>query len=531
MSPAQIPQVYLATPTDQPANPNDNPRRYSRFWFRFLEILPGAVVWAALIAPFILAPFFPLQVTIFVILYDVYWLLRALGYGQILLKGYFRFKKTLATNWLERLEELDQLPEEDQKRFNLFPWRNLYHAVIITTYKEDASILKASIRSIIEANYPLDRIMLVLAIEERAGESARVTANTLKKEFGKHFSRFLISEHPENIIGEVKAKGANASWAARQLTKLVEREKIPLDHILISTADADSRFHKQYFSVLSYKYLTTENRVRACYQPVAMYFNNIWESPMISRVLAFGTTFWQLMESVRDYRLITFATHSTSLQTLRETGYWCTSIVNEDSRQFFRAYFHYNGKFRVIPLFVPIYMDAVFVGARWSTLRSLYLQQQRWAYGVEHFPYIVLESLRRKNIPLGSRVLQVFRAFSGSFSWATSAFFLTVVGWLPLLLSSSFQDHIAASKFPLVTQYLLSLTWVGLLISSIITLQLLNTVFAGQKSRADFLTMILQWLLVPIATLFFGALPGIDSQTRLMLGKYLGFRVTEKTRV
>jgi hypothetical protein len=43
--------------------------------------------------------------------------------------------------------------------------------------------------------------------------------------------------------------------------------------------------------------------------------------------------------------------------------------------------------------------------------------------------------------------------------------------------------------------------------------------------------MVLQWILVPISAPFLGAMPAIDSQTRLMLGKYFGeFWVTEKIR-
>jgi hypothetical protein len=105
-----------------------------------------------------------------------------------------------------------------------------------------------------------------------------------------------------------------------------------------------------------------------------------------------------------------------------------------------------------------------------------------------------------------------------------------VVGWLPILLNHNFRNQVLASNFPVVTKYLLCMTWVGLLISSAITLRLLSLDRQRPRSLRDTVSIIVQWAMVPIASIFYGAVPSIDAQTRLMLGKYIGFRVTEKVK-
>jgi hypothetical protein len=45
-----------------------------------------------------------------------------------------------------------------------------------------------------------------------------------------------------------------------------------------------------------------------------------------------------------------------------------------------------------------------------------------------------------------------------------------------------------------------------------------------------YIAMLGQWIVLPVTIIIFGSIPGLDAQTRLMLGKYLGFWVTPKAR-
>ena len=351
------------------ANPNVTPGRYPRQTFRFLEILPGAAVWLTLLAPFALSYTFPLFITTSIIVFDVFWLQKSLQTAYSLLRGWFVLRANLRRDWKQQLD-MSLAARRGADDTQIIDWRDVYQAVIFPTYKEEEAILEASIGSVAEADYPVERKILVLATEARDAENARRVAAHLKEKFADRFALFLVTEHPDGIVGEVKGKGANATWAAKELVAEMSRRSIDLDRVIVTTADADTRFYKQYLQCLTYMYATTPDRTRCSYQPVATFTNNIWEASMVARVLALQTTFWQMVESTRDWRLITFSTHAMSLKTLDDMDYWCTTVVNEDSRQFYRAYFRYGGNFRAIPLFLPVYMDAVHLGSFHDTMKK-----------------------------------------------------------------------------------------------------------------------------------------------------------------
>src|SRR5207245_1607292 len=134
---------------------------------------------------------------------------------------------------------------------------------------------------------------------------------------------------------------------------------------------------------------TRPNRTRCSYQPLPMYNNNLWDAPLFSRMAASGTSYWQMVQSIRPDLLITFSSYALSFKTLVDVDYWPTDIVSEDSIIFYRCLLKYGGDYCTVPMFVAVHMDANVSRNYWRTLVSLYKQMRRWAWGVENFPLLV----------------------------------------------------------------------------------------------------------------------------------------------
>jgi len=354
--------------------------------------------------------------------------------------------------------------------------------------------------------------------------------NVLKEKFGQKIFDFLVSEHPDGIAGEVRGKGAGSAWAGRLLSKYVERKGLKEENIIVHIADADTRFHPQYFNAVCSEFVTNPNKHRRSFQPIPLYSNNIWHAPTISRLAAWGSSFWQMTEASRPWRLVNFSTHAYSLKMLREMDYWAVDVVNEDSRQFWRAYFAFDGDHQAVPVYMPVYLDAVLANDFWTTMKNQYLQKRRWAYGVEHLPYIVTESIKNKKIPFGDKFIKTWRLVEGAFSWSTASIYLMFVGWLPMIFSENYRHTVLAHNFPITARTLLSIAWIGLLVSIYISLSFLPPRPKGIK-KVKYLEMIADWIVLPISAIFFSSIPALEAQTRLMLGKYMVFWVTPKKTV
>ncbi|MBI4239878.1 glycosyltransferase family 2 protein [Candidatus Uhrbacteria bacterium] len=489
----------------------------SAFERRCFEILPGLLMWATFIAGVVLSMIHPLWVIYFIILFDLYWLLRVSYFIIVVLFAWRNYARALTTDWYARMERHKG-------------WKEIYHLIFLPMVKEDHEIVESTLQALRDARFPKERMMVVLAGEERAGEHFQTVAAAMEKKYGTSFFRFFSTTHPDTIPGEMKTKGANLNYSGHTILNDINALGIPYEHIIVSAFDVDTIAHPDYFACLTDAYLSNPKPTRSSYQPVVLYNNNIWHAPSPTRLAAFSTTFWLMTELARPDRLFTFASHSMSFQALVDVDFWQKDMVNEDSRIFLQCFMKYHGDYTVVPLYVPLSMDTVSAPTLWRSLWNLYKQQRRWAYGVEHFPYLMKHFLRDSLIPLRKKMRILWNQLEGMYTWATAPILILVLGRLPLLFASGdVQSLVIVQSAPRILEILLNLSMLGIFVIGFLSFFLLPPQPRLHPTHRR-LTMVLQWLLLPITIILFSALPAIEAQTRLMIGRYLGFAVTDKHR-
>ncbi|MBI3963721.1 MAG: glycosyltransferase family 2 protein, partial [Candidatus Kerfeldbacteria bacterium] len=459
----------------------------------------------------------PLWAIYFIIIFDVFWLVRVVYLTFYVLVSYRRFAIARRKPWRAMVAALPQ-------------WRSITHLIVIPTYQESADVLRETFTGLLRSDYPLDRCIVVLATEERDLPRATDVGAAIRKEFGSRFASFLVTQHPAGIPDEIAGKGANIAWAGRRAKELIDRLGLRYDQIIVSTFDVDTCVTPNYFSALTYAYLTHPTPTRTSYQPVPLFTNNIWDAPALARIAAHSTTFWMLTEQARPERLFTFSSHSMSFQALVDVGFWQSDIVTEDSRIFLQCLLRYDGDYTVTPLPIAISMDAVRAKSIWRSLVNLYKQQRRWAYGVENFPFMAWHFARTKDIPRATKLHYMWNQLEGVYSWATAPILIFVLGRLPLAIANYAENTSAlVQNAPFVLERLMLIAMVGLVPAAILSTILLPVKrHPGRFIRLPL--MVLQWLLFPIVMIVFGSIPATDAQTRLMFGRYLNYWTTEKAR-
>ena len=543
---------------------------------RILETIPGFLTWVTLIGMFVLSVILPVWMAVFIIMFDIYWIFRTIFITYYSIVAYKRLAEGKRTDWWERCQNIEnpkeylenisekiKLYQESLSEISFFSfskrwkvkkeikklrkyrkeveqiknvgnkimdWRKIIHVVLLPTANEGAEIIEPAIQSIADGNFPNQQIIILLATEERENEEDRLKKiNYLKGKFDGVFRDFLVTTH-EVAAGEMKCKASNATYAAKKLKIYLDERNIDYKNVVFSNFDCDSVSHQEYFAALTYAYITSPNRLQMAYQPLPVYNNNLWDTNACVRVIVISSSFWHMFQSTRS-QMVTFASHSEAFDTLVKVDFWPVNTINEDSIIYWKCFSYFHGKYLAKPIYLPVSLDAVLAETYWKTIKNQYKQKRRWAYGIEHFPTLVRAIWSDKKISFFKKTYAAFEMLEGNWSWATSAFILAILGWLPVIFGGSeFNQSVIAHNLPFVTRYLMIVATSGLVISMFMSFFLLPP-RPAKYSKKRYIYMFLQWFLAPFIASVLGSVPAVDSQTRLLLGKYFGeFWVTEKIK-
>ncbi|MEK6720598.1 MAG: glycosyltransferase family 2 protein [Chloroflexota bacterium] len=540
---------------------------------RALEVVPGLASWTVILAPIALSLRWPEVVAWFVLTFDVYWLYKAVTLTGSVVIAAHRIRRVTDMNWRARTYGLRDLParraslvertrrieervgllelhgrraqaeggrrelrrvrDEARSVERLLARRGpglpdpdrLWHVALIPTYTEPYEKLAATLEALASTDWPRERRMVAIITRE-TDEVGRAHVARLRDTYGEHFLAFfhiLDPLEPGIVVGKSSAMAYGGRWLHREL---VARGFNPAE-VLVTDLDADYRVHPQYFGYLSHVFLTDPDRFRRLYQPVPMFHNNLWATPMVVRLVAIGATHVQMWKSLTPERLVSFSSYAVSLQTLDEVGYWATDAIPEDSRFYWKSFFRYSGEFQAIPLFIPMYGDAVRGRSYPRTLAQQYLQIRRWAWGITDIPYYIRNALAHPEIPRWLRIRRLGDLWLDHLNWAIAPFVILFGSNLPLLLNPAFAQTTLGQNLPVYAAWLLT----GAFCCLAILMDVEERIAPRRPAEwgiGRHVASRLQWLLIPLVGLLFSNLPALDAQTRLMTGRYLEYQVTEK---
>ena len=299
---------------------------------RGFSLMPGLTSWTILLGMTALAVARPRLAAGLVIAFNLYWLLRMLFMTIFLVLSYVRLSLDRDTDWMARVRDLDrgsQRPEPSHGRRSLHrrlsdwlhrrelgapgvdvlrpPSGRIVHLVIIPIMKEPEEILAPGLVSLSRQSFPSNRILVVLAVEERASEEVKADVRRLQRRFHHAFLELMVVVHPDGLPGEARVKGANATYAAKAAAAWLAERGVRNEDVVASCFDADTVVDRQYVACLTCRFLTCQDRTHASFQPIPVYHNNIWQVPGFARVMDIGSSFFQLIEATDPERLVTFS--------------------------------------------------------------------------------------------------------------------------------------------------------------------------------------------------------------------------------
>lgn len=405
----------------------------------------------------------------------------------------------------------------------------VHHVVIVPNYREPLAILARTLDGLAAQANAETQLTVVLAMEAAEPE-AETKAAALAARFRGCFAHLLVTHHPANLPGEIRGKGTNQRWAAQQAREyLVGRLGMVLDDLTLTSCDADSLLHPDYFGEVTRLFVSDPGRHYRYWQAPLRFNNNIWRVHPFVRVLTMLANVLNLSELANPFVLkLTQSTYTFSFRLADAIDYWDTQVVAEDSHILLRGFFGTGGRASLRPIFLPISGDAVTGNSAWETLRNFYHQRTRHAWACQNIAYVLQQWNLHPQIAFSQKLLYLLQVVQ-DYSLFATAVFLLALGWLlgfaatGSAVVSFFILAIPTAVFVAVNALGSAGTWLIWAVEYARSVQ-----DTGGFRSSQLLGDLLTWIVMPLVTMVLGVFPVIHANTKMLAGSQLFFVRTQK---
>jgi len=487
---------------------------------RILDMIPGGLAWLALLLVLVGAYFAPMAVV--------------LGAGLLAFYSAVRFSLAGAANLLglraiKRWEAIDWQAEYGRRAAaDSLPLDAVHHVVIIPNYREDFTTLRRTLDRLSRQRGAAASISIVLAME--VGEDGAVSkGEALRAEYADCFEHFLVATHPKGLPGEMQCKSANQAWAGRWARRaMVDELGYNIDHLVITTMDSDTLWHPDHFAALRVLFATDPRRYATFWQAPIRYHGNVWGINPLMRILHAYSSAWELAYLAAPWwQALPMSSYSMSLRLLDSLGYWDADVIADEWHMYIKAYFQRDGDIWLQPIFLPFYASATTGDSVIQAIKERYLQTLRHAWGAKEIGYTIAQMSENPQNSFRGGFNLLFRVahdnLLAGFGWIV----MMLGAQFPLLLHpDSMRDNLMTPPFLLLQ---ISATVVSILTIIFWALDLrIRPARPAPWTKRERLLELASLPLVAVMTFLCVAMPVLHSQTRLMLGIPLQFRVAAK---
>ena len=507
---------------------------------RVLDGIPGFIAWLALLLSIASTVAFPLTLMMAAALVALYSALRFLLAGVANEIGSYRISQWEAIDWHQKYIE--------QRDENTMDWDEIHHLVIIPNYNEPFEILNRSLNQLKIQYNARTQMSIILAMESSEPNSQR-KAEQLQRQYTDDFANVYYTVHPQGQLGEMQCKSANQSWAVKWfMDKVMARQNLDIDKVVVTTMDADTRWHEKHFAALTCHFATSPERHFTFWQAPIRYHGNIWQvNPLMRIVNTYATAFELAYLAAPWWMALPMSSYSLSLKLLTESGNWDTDVIADEWHMLIKAYFASGGRVSLQHIFLPFLADSTTGNSIFQSIKNRYTQTLRHAWGSKEFGYMVAKLIENPQAMSINSLKLLLRIAHDILLAGAGWIILTVGSQLPVwfhpeiapvqldgLLASPDKMRYVADGFAASHP-----AWLLLAISGIVMIVLV-IVFQYQDYRirpprirrltaSELVQEILSIPFVLILTLLVVALPTLVAQTRLLLGIPLQFIVTDKS--